>query len=425
MNEELAAEAWARQLFVEAEIPSGIGNWRERHVTPTATAPMARWKPALGWRGAPVLAMLAATSAVLVVGLTHVYKPTIPANTSPPSSGHSAPGPIVPSHHSPTVTLPTSSPGVARSTQASPSITSTPPAGTGQPQSTTQANCFSKPGSCGYPDPAYSNVGVPTGTALAASGSIVVTTQGAIVANKNINGSIEVTANNVTIENTKVTYPAPGCGSGGQCGNSDIKIDPGVSGTRIQNVEVTTAPGATVQFAISNQGSANTYATGLYLHGPDTGWNGPGDVESSYVVTTGTDGTAINYGGGAGTLIVNHDTLLSSDGESAIYASGDQGNITTMTITNNLLAGGGWTVYGGVGGGGSVTGPVSVTGNRFARCLSTSTYNSKTGMTTCQDGPDSHGYFPNSGSYGPTANFNMAVTTMNDNYWDDNLKPIS
>ncbi len=66
----------------------------------------------------------------------------------------------------------------------------------------------------------------------------------------------------------------------------------------------------------------------------------------------------IYYGGGAGPLIVNHNTMLNPQGQTAIvFASVDFGDQTTLTITNNLMAGGGYMIYGGASGsGGKVVG---------------------------------------------------------------------
>ena len=114
----------------------------------------------------------------------------------------------------------------------------------------------------------------------------------------------------------------------------------------------------------------------------------------------------IYYGGGEGSLIVNHDTMLNPQGQTAtVFASNDFGDQTTLTITNNLLAGGGYTLYGGASCTtsecGAVKGPVTVTGNRFSST-----------------------YYPESGYYGIGAYFNNAVTTWSGNFWDDTLKSV-
>ena len=111
----------------------------------------------------------------------------------------------------------------------------------------------------------------------------------------------------------------------------------------------------------------------------------------------------IYYGGGGGPLIVNHNTMLNQQGQTAVvFASVDFGNQTTLTITNNLMAGGGYMIYGGgSGSGGKVVGPVTITGNRFSR-----------------------EFYPNGGYYGVASYMNEAVTTWSGNVWDETLKSV-
>jgi hypothetical protein len=61
---------------------------------------------------------------------------------------------------------------------------------------------------------------------------------------------------------------------------------------------------------------------------------------------------------------------------------------------------------------------VTVTGNRFARCVTTPIADHGGGHY-CAAGPDAHGYWPLGGHYGAAGAFNAAVTTWKDNYWDD------
>src|SRR5580698_8777412 len=73
------------------------------------------------------------------------------------------------------------------------------------------SNCFASPGACGFPDPAYGNVGPSSPcSSLSASGSITVSQAGAMVQNLNVTGSITVNAANVTVQNVCVTYDGDG-----------------------------------------------------------------------------------------------------------------------------------------------------------------------------------------------------------------------
>jgi hypothetical protein len=113
-------------------------------------------------------------------------------------------------------------------------------------------------------------------------------------------------------------------------------------------------------------------------------------------------------GGEGSPSILQHNTILNPvEQTAAISFFNDFGGIAHVTVQDNLLAGGGYVMYGGAKNGtGNVTGPVLVRGNRIAR-----------------GNRDSRGYFPRGGEYGVWAEFNRAVTTSCGNVWDDNSSP--
>jgi hypothetical protein len=127
----------------------------------------------------------------------------------------------------------------------------------------------------------------------------------------------------------------------------------------------------------------------------------------------------IYYGGGNGTLTVEHDTLLNPNGQTAtVFPGRDFGPINGLVIDGNLLAGGGYVMYGGAD---TATG-VSITNNRIARCLSAPVYDASSGGSDCANGPDGHGYFPYGGYFGVGAYLNNPTWTGN--YWDDDLGSV-
>jgi hypothetical protein len=266
--------------------------------------------------------------------------------------------------------------------------------------SPTQTNCIDKPSSCGYPD--ATNTGVPAGTTLTPrSGEVAVTAAGTTVKDLAVSGEILVEADNTTLEDDEIIVSA---GSG----NRGIYIAPGVTGTVIDH-DTCHGEGSGTQYCVFNKDSS-TKIEASYLYNCGECLNGPGTVTNSFfdvtAVISGEHYEDIYYGGGEGPLIVNHDTMLNPQGQTAtIFASNDFGDQTTLTITDNLLAGGGYTLYGGTscttGECGAVKGPVTVTGNRF-----------------------SNKYYPESGYYGVGAYFNAAVTTWSGNFWDATLKPV-
>ncbi len=271
-----------------------------------------------------------------------------------------------------------------------------------------QTNCIKVPSSCGYPD--STNTGVPAGTTLKSqTNDINVTSPGTTIKDVALEGSISVEANNTTIEDTDVTVNGTQtCGE--SCGGRGIWIKPGVTGTLIQNVACHggALSGINVtQYCVMSNSSATTIKQ-LYAYNCTECLAGPMNLSNSFI--NESDATIpqehyedIYYGGGGGPLIVNHNTMLNQQGQTAVvFASVDFGNQTTLTITNNLMAGGGYMIYGGgSGSGGKVVGPVTITGNRFSR-----------------------EFYPNGGSYGVAAYMNEAVTAWSGNVWDETLKSV-
>jgi hypothetical protein len=271
-----------------------------------------------------------------------------------------------------------------------------------------QTGCIDTPSACGYPD--ATNTGVPAGTALTSqSQNITVSKAGTTIKDIALDASISVEADNTRIEDSDVTVEGTQtCGK--SCGGRGIWIKPGVTGTLIKNV---TCHGAAptgenvTQYCIMSNDSATTIEA-LHAYYCTECLAGAMNVSNSFIDETGASIPEehyedIYYGGGAGPLIVNHNTMLNPNGQTAVvFASVDFGDQTTLTITNNLMAGGGYTIYGGgSGSGGSVVGPVTITGNRFSRK-----------------------YYPEGGSYGVASYLNNSVTTWSGNIWDETLKTV-
>ncbi len=268
---------------------------------------------------------------------------------------------------------------------------------------------MAKPSACGYPD--ATNTGVPAGASLSAqTGDIHVKSAGTTIQNLALDGTIYVEAPNTTIRDTEVTVNGTQSGCKSPCGGKGIWIKPGVSGTVIEGV--TCHGGAptgenVTEFCIQSN-DASTRVERVHFYNCTTCMAGPGTWSDSFVDQTGASIPQehyedIYYGGGAGQVTVHHDTMLNPQGQTAVvFLSVDFGNQTEVTITDNLMAGGGYMVYGGgSGNGGQVIGPVSITGNRFSRK-----------------------YYPNGGYYGVDAYMKPAVTKWSGNCWDETLKEV-
>ncbi len=260
---------------------------------------------------------------------------------------------------------------------------------------------------------------MPPGTPLNSyDGDLRVTTPGAVISDVSVRGTVEILASNVTFRDSEVTTTQ---GNEGH----NIWIGPDAGNVTIEN---TTLRGAdshvnAVQYSVQNSGETTNKGIGLQMYNCTECWAGPGILEDSYAIADGDVAGAhyedIYYGGGGGSLVADHDTLLNPHDQTAdVFTKADFGDVATVTVTNSLLAGGGFMMYGGVGSNGSVVGPVTVTGNRFARCLTTRV-GDRGGGHACTGGADSHGYWPDGGHYGVAGAFNASATTWKNNYWDD------
>jgi PKD domain-containing protein len=252
-----------------------------------------------------------------------------------------------------------------------------------------EKNCLNDPHVCGYPD--ATNSGVPSGTALTSHAGETVTTPGAVVKDESFTGELTVDASNVTVEDDQI--------------NQGVNVAPGLTGV---TVEHSTCAGSNIQNCVFAKSKA--LVKDDYFTGCGECINGAVTLEDSYLdvsaVIPEEHYEAVYYGGGEGALVIDHNTMFSPNhdqGETAvIFASVDFGNQTTLTIDDNLLAGGNFTIYGGgSGSGGQILGPVTVRGNRFSRK-----------------------YDANGGYYGVASYFNDAVTTWSGNVWDETLAPV-
>lgn len=253
------------------------------------------------------------------------------------------------------------------------------------PPPTEGKNCINVPSVCGLPD--ATNSGVVAGSTLTTSTGKNITTAGT-TKNVKFTGEVTISASNVTLENVET--------------NEGIRIGAGLTNVVVKN---DTCNGKNIQNCVFAKSKA--LITDDYFTGCGECINGAVTLTNSYIdvsaVISGEHYEAIYYGGGEGTLNIEHNTLFSPNhdqGETAvIFTSSDFGNQTGVTIKNNLLAGGNYTIYGGTtGSGGKVTGPYVVTGNRFSRK-----------------------YDSNGGFYGIAADFNEAKTTWSGNIWDETL----
>jgi hypothetical protein len=267
----------------------------------------------------------------------------------------------------------------------------------------TARNCIARPSACGYPD--ATNSGVPAGThLLPESGVITAGTPGATIANIDLHGTINVTADNVTIRDVQITN-----GNGQLDRNNAITIQPGIKSTV---VEYTTMRGYDCQGRSLLAGVWNMAGDELtidHVYGTclDDILHGSGTLQNSYSIDNANIPNdhyePVAYDGGAGAITVNHDTLLNAHEQTAaVFVTCYGGPVTSETVQNSLLAGGDYVIYGPTANiaCSPATGHQTVVNNRFSRL-----------------------YYRQGGHYGAAADFQAWQTTWKGNVWDDTLAP--
>jgi hypothetical protein len=213
--------------------------------------------------------------------------------------------------------------------------------------------------------PDASNTGVPAGTNLTPSGSITITTAGAVVSGLDINGTVNINANNVTFERSRVRSGS----------FTAVRIQSGRTGVIIQDVEVNgVGTGNEGDNGIAGEGATirrvNVYNVENGITPQSS--NSPMLIEDSYIHDLKASGAphydGIQIDGGLSNITIRHNTVSNPHGQTAALMIDNYfGTISNITVDNNRLLGGGYTVYSdGQFSGGSITG-VRLTNNRLGR----------------------------------------------------------
>jgi hypothetical protein len=275
--------------------------------------------------------------------------------------------------------------------------------------------CVSLPSRCGYPD--ATNTGVAAGTSLQRVPQDVTSgpgwawdsrgwlqaSSGAVVKNLIVSGPINVGGSNITVSNNKVLVSGENWGIGLQHSTNAIVSDNEIGilgGSPRLMVGIKDIYGDSSGFQILRNNIQNTQ-TGVqveegliadnYIH--DMGY-APGDH---------VNGTTSN--GGTTMMTIRHNTILNQiDQTDAISLFQDFANQANRLITDNLVAGGGYTIYGGDGRQFGLTSNIKITNNRFSTI-----------------------YYPKGGYFDAVAYFdpNGSGNLASGNYWDNNLTPVS
>jgi hypothetical protein len=259
----------------------------------------------------------------------------------------------------------------------------------------------------GFPTPQTTGTtpGVPRATV---NGNVHLDTPGQVYQDKTVTGEIYVEAPNVTIRNVRVVkthyWAVDARQSIGNTGgltiqDSELDLDGDVEGYGLVGENYTALrlfvhDGADGGYLTRN----GTWRDSYIALGPDR--DNDGEPDASFGCPDGPHYDGLSSDGGSG-YTIDHNTILNPCGQtSAILMSTNSGAISNVRITNNLLDGGGYTLYC------AATPPSisneTVTGNRFGRT-----------------------YHPRGGYYGPTTGCGASgVVAYSDNAWADTGQPI-
>jgi hypothetical protein len=248
-----------------------------------------------------------------------------------------------------------------------------------------------------------SQVSSGTGWHYDSRGWITVDGNGAVLSGLYIPFSLNITASDVTIKNVQVISGGLSAFGIALRHSANVTIeDSTISGIDAGNNRLLVgvkdvygdATGATIlRNNISLAENGVQLSAGLvkdnYIHDP------------GFIAGDHTNGIMSN--GGTVQLTITHNTVLINRSQTdAVALFEDFGAQANRIISNNLLAGGGYTIYGGQ----TSTQPtynIVITGNRVSTV-----------------------YYPTGGAFGPAAYFNPAGTgnTWSGNTWDNSGQTI-
>ncbi|MGB7982160.1 MAG: DUF4082 domain-containing protein [Candidatus Nanopelagicales bacterium] len=246
--------------------------------------------------------------------------------------------------------------------------------------------------------PSAATTGVPAGTSLSAyTGPSRITNAGTVIENKLITTPLVITssANNVKIRNCRIAAR----------GFWLVLNDEGATNLQITDSELDGLNNTNNDAAVAGR---NYTLTRVNIHNTVDGLKLGSNVtvRDSFIHDLVVAGDSHNDGMqslGAADVLIEHNTIISPRAStSAIILSTGSGAQHRITMRNNLLGGGAYTVYGGYQPGMDSLSRVSdivITDNR----ITTSVY-------------------PNGGAYGPFTSVGSAAVTMRGNVWHDGPK---
>jgi hypothetical protein len=277
------------------------------------------------------------------------------------------------------------------------------------------ANCAAKPSACGFPD--ATNTGVQRGVTLKvipdqvksgpgwhwdSRGWVVIDRDDTVFSGFAFNGEIWVEADRVTVKNVRLTGGGLFAISVRHAHDTRIQhctIGPPMSKPRLM-VGIKDIYGDAQGTRVSNCDISNT-STAVQLD--------QGVIAHNYIhdmgMISGDHINGITSNGSATMLTIKHNTIFNQIYQTdAIGLFEDFGVQANRLIDNNLIAGGGYTIYAGQNPGGPKTYNIKVTNNRFSKK-----------------------FFPKGGSFGPATAHNKygSGNIWSNNVWDEDNTAIN
>jgi hypothetical protein len=208
------------------------------------------------------------------------------------------------------------------------------------------------PSRCGYPD--ATNTGVPGGTTLAIRSGTVRLTAGQSLVNTQVTGCVQVTGANVVIRNVRIIST---------CSYAAIDLEFANASALIENVEIDMSQLANTSAFTGRLNQRSI--TGDDFTARKVWWHGGSDcvhygsnvlIEDSFcdvsLIPAGYPGDPHIDGfqsAGGSNVTLRHNTIRNPNDQTSAIINGTTPGVSpgqfNVHIVNNLMAGGGYTVY--------------------------------------------------------------------------------
>ena len=290
-----------------------------------------------------------------------------------------------------------------------------------------RTSCFATPEPCGYPG--VGDAGVENCSALPNSSGTKTITTSETIENTDITGYVVVDASGVTLNHDCVVF------NGGEAaGSAAVVLESAASDFTISNTTVradNTTSDSFEEAIRNNHSDAGAVASRDRLEDCAECIHQLWTLSESYVLANGRAAAAgvhtEDWWFDNNTIAANDDTLLNPAQQTAVIFAESSGACEDHeTVTNSLLAGGGYLLYFCTHSTSAGSSTIEIRNNRVARCATAEEYVSDTGGYQCRGGSDAHGYWPRGGYFGVVGtHYTGSGQVWEQNVWDNDLQTIA